>query len=184
MDKTSPQFEKADALAVEVLKLARSTLLINLRFLDMALSEFSFIYAPDMLGTDGKNLYYDPKIVLSMYKKDKNSVTRLYLHSIVHCICRHMFAPATVDRALWDLACDMATENIVCELDVSDEEAKDKAQKHFELRKFDDKPGQLTAERIYAKLRGGKVPDEKLSQLRELFRQDDHLLWYQNLDYG
>ena len=40
MDRTSPQFEKADSLAREILKLARNTLLINLRFLDMALSEF------------------------------------------------------------------------------------------------------------------------------------------------
>ena len=184
MDRTSPQFEKADSLAREILKLARNTLLINLRFLDMALSEFDYLYAPDMVGTDGKNLYYDPRLLLRAYKKDKNSVTRLYLHSLVHCICRHMFAPATVDRPLWDLACDMATEHIVADLDFSGQPAADQSAMHYELRKFEDKPGQLTAERIYTKLKSGRVTEEKIAQLRALFVKDDHRLWYQRLDYG
>ena len=176
-DKTS-QMEKADAIAREVLSLARSTLLVNLRFLDMALSQFNFVRLDNIIGTDGKNLYYDPRIVLRLYKKDKNSVTRLYMHTLLHCICRHMFASASVDRELWDLACDMAVENIVSDLDVSPQEAPDKSAKRFELRKIDEKADMLTAERIYARLKNGAFSKEKLERLRELFKCDEHDLWY------
>ena len=182
MNEKTSQMEKADAIAKEILGLSRSTLLVNLRFLDVALSQFKFIQLDNIIGTDGDNLYYDPRQVLRLYKKDKNSVTRLYLHTLVHCICRHMFASVSVNRRLWDLACDMATENVVADLDVSNQEAADKSAKRFELRKISDKSELLTAERIYAKLKNGEVPNEKIEQLIKLFKCDDHELWYESAD--
>ena len=40
-------FERMDALAQDILKLSRNTLLVNLRFLDSALSMFSYVCCPD-----------------------------------------------------------------------------------------------------------------------------------------
>lgn len=47
-----------DALAREVLTLSRNTLLVNLRFLDAALSQFAWVSAPGKtLLTDGKHIF-------------------------------------------------------------------------------------------------------------------------------
>ena len=54
----SEAYEKMQRIAGEVLRLSHSTLLVNLRFLDMALAEF--VPESASLGTiytDGKTLY-------------------------------------------------------------------------------------------------------------------------------
>ena len=48
------------ALARDTLKLARDTLLVNLRFLDMALSRFDFVPVDGSIAADGAHIYYDP----------------------------------------------------------------------------------------------------------------------------
>ena len=57
--------EKLNKLARDVLILSRNTLLVNLRFLDAALSQFElFPIGESTLLTDGKNILYNPKYVL------------------------------------------------------------------------------------------------------------------------
>lgn len=66
--------------------------------------------------TDGYFLLYNPKHVLSNFKHQKETVVRDYLHIVLHCIYRHMFVDPSLDRPLWDLACDIAVENVVTDL--------------------------------------------------------------------
>ena len=66
------QAEQLQRLARDVLVLSRNTLLVNLRFLDMALSQFTYHEIEDnTLLTDGKYLLYDPKHILRCYKSAK-----------------------------------------------------------------------------------------------------------------
>ena len=58
---------QAETLAREILLLSRNTLLVNLRFLDAALSQFALTPASLPFATDGQNLYYDPRHVLLRY---------------------------------------------------------------------------------------------------------------------
>ena len=111
------QLNKAERLAEEVLILSRNTLLVNLRFLDAALSQFEMkpVGESSML-TDGHFLLYNPKHVLSNFKHQKETVVRDYLHIVLHCIYRHMFMDPSLDRPLWDLACDIAVENVITDL--------------------------------------------------------------------
>ena len=171
--------DKALRLADEILKLSQSTLMIKLRFLDMALSRFRLTPREGVLGTDGRAFCYDPWRVLEMYRANRYDVNRLTLHSLVHYIAGHMFTDPAVDRRLWDLACDMAAENVVLELDVSAEEAPERSGKMTELRRFSGKNGLLTAPRIYARLRSAQPGETRLRELETLFRRDDHTLWYQ-----
>ena len=171
--------DKALRLADEILKLSQSTLMIKLRFLDMALSRFRLTPREGVLGTDGRAFCYDPWRVLEMYRANRYDVNRLTLHSLVHCIAGHMFTDPAVDRRLGDLACDMAAENVVLELDVSAEEAPERSGKMTELRRFSGKNGLLTAPRIYARLRSAQLGETRLRELETLFRRDDHTLWYQ-----
>ena len=71
--------EKMDKLAREVLLLSRNTLLVNLRFLDAALSQFAFFPIEEStLLTDGKHILYNPRHILENYKTAKaNLLTAL-----------------------------------------------------------------------------------------------------------
>lgn len=168
--------EKAARLAEDILKLAQSTLMIKLRFLDMALSRFRLVPGGEGVGTDGEAVAYDPMHVLDLYRADRAAVNRLTLHMLTHCIAGHPFARAD-DRRLWDLSCDMAAENVVMEMDVSAEEAPEKSQKVSVLRHYAGKNGLMTAGRFYARLKQEELSESRLRELAELFARDSHALW-------
>ena len=81
MGESMNDSEHINALALDILKLSRNTLLVNLRFLDRALSMFGYVSCPDGsiprtgvplgggLATDGKRIYFAPKWVLLRYRK-------------------------------------------------------------------------------------------------------------------
>ena len=107
--------KKQDELAREILAFSRNTLLVNLRFLDSALSMLHLHRMGEGTQmTDGSALLYNPLSVLKDFKYEKETCTRNYLHSVMHCIYRHMFCEPTVDHQTWDLACDIAVENVIC----------------------------------------------------------------------
>lgn len=111
--------QRINDLAYKTLILARNTLLVNLRFLDMSLSMFE--YLPNSLfplATDGKYLVYDPTSILRRYRVGKEVPVRDYLHVVLHCVYRHMFTGLEADSEIWDLACDIAVENNINELDL------------------------------------------------------------------
>ena len=115
----SETYKKVQKIAGEVLRLSHSTLLVNLRFLDMALAEL--VPESASLGTiytDGKMLYYNPAFVLKQYAEERYVITRDYLHILLHCLYRHNFVNELLNEAVWDLACDITVENIINELDI------------------------------------------------------------------
>ena len=76
--------KKAERIAEEILILARNTLLVNLRFLDMALSKFTLLPIEDStFMTDGEYLLYTPKHVLERFKLKKETTVRDYLHIVL-----------------------------------------------------------------------------------------------------
>ena len=171
--------EKLNTLAKDVLILSRNTLLVNLRFLDAALSQFElFPIETNTLLTDGKHILYNPKHVLQCYKTAKEIPVRDYLHMVIHCVFRHMYMDPTLNRAYWDLACDIAAEHVITELGlkaVSTTRERQQAQ-YIAAVKHDLK--YVTAEKIYAYLRQ-TVPDpEKVAEIRGLFYADNHEIWY------
>ena len=105
----SEKKEKQNKLAREIMLLSRNTLLVNLRFLDSALSQFEWIpIEGSTLLTDGKHLFYDPVHVLESYKVAKEIPVRDYLHIVMHCVFHHMYMDPSLNRPYWDLACDIA----------------------------------------------------------------------------
>ena len=112
------RWEKKNELARNTLKLARNTLLVNLRFLDVALSRFDFVPVDGSIAVDGTHIYYDPIWVLRRYKQEKQVIVRDYLHMVFHCVFHHDFVDTLLDTDAWDLACDIAAENAINELDL------------------------------------------------------------------
>lgn len=177
------QKEQLNNLALEVLKLSRNTLLVNLRFLDMALSQFTYheIEAGTLL-TDGKYLLYDPKHILRCYKSAKEIPVRDYLHIVMHCVFRHMFMNPTLNRVYWDLACDIAVENMITELNLKSVTAARERQQAPYIDAIKKELGMVTAEKIYFYLRTTYPDPNKIAQIRGFFYVDNHEIWYMTGD--
>lgn len=75
-----------ESLANRILNLSRNKLLVNLRFMDVALSYHKRISYEGSFATDGKNLFYDPRFILRSYKSSQEEMVRMYLHMILHCV--------------------------------------------------------------------------------------------------
>ena len=86
----------------EVLAVVRSGLYLDFRFLDMALSALS--PTPDercgVLATDGRILCYQPSALLRLYQENPKYLNRLYLHTVFHCIFRHLWTKGRRDKRL------------------------------------------------------------------------------------
>lgn len=169
-------------LAADVLEIARGRLLVNLRYMDVALTFHDREVYLGSFSTDGRVLYYDPAFVLRTYHESKETLTRSYLHLVLHCVFCHPFIGADTDKRLWDLACDIAADSVICELDLPCTRSDDDGRRRDLLRKIRRESGFLTAEKIYASLRKGGLSaagtEEDIRKLEELFRADEHSAWY------
>ena len=168
----------ADKLANEILDLSRNKLLVNLRFMDVALSYHKRVSYEGSFATDGKAMFYDPRFILRAYKSSQEETVRMYLHMILHCVFQHPFVGISVDERLWSLACDMAVECTINDLGLNGvSSSRENKQKQIvsEIKK-DLKF--LTAEKIYSLLKRADYPDWALSQWEAAFKSDDHAPWY------
>ena len=175
----SEKAEKWNKLARDVLILSRNTLLVNLRFLDAALSQFEFfpIEESTML-TDGKHILYNPRHILECYKTAKEIPVRDYLHIVMHCVFRHMYMDPKLNRPYWDLACDIAVENMITELGLKAVTTARERQQTQYIAAIRKELKHVTAEKIYSYLRQ-TVPDpNKIAEIRGLFYADNHEIWY------
>lgn len=170
---------RTDALSGEVLTLARNTLLVNLRFLDAALSQFSPEIKPGgSLATDGSSLYYDPLHILRSYRAEHAAPARDYLHLVLHCVFRHMYTRKKVDPDLWDLACDIAVEHAITGFGLNAVTVEREQKQGMIIDRLRREIGMLTAEKIYRRLEAKPYWLEEFEELYTVFRADDHSPWY------
>lgn len=171
--------KEISALAQEVLGIAKAQLLVKLRFLDRALYELKPQEQPLIsLATDGFHLLYEPLSLLKGYRQQQSFVLRGYLHTLLHCIFRHMFISSGVDHDRWDLACDMAVQAMMDELNLPQlaDEVDQRRKAVVERLRSSVKP--LTAEKIYRWLEDEKIAPAMMDMWRKLFCVDDHTVWY------
>ncbi len=170
--------KKIDQLAKNVINLARNTLIINLRFMDSAISVLGLKTCKGLLATDAKYIYYDPEQILRAYKIEQNLPCANYMHILLHCIFRHYITNPNIDKKLWDLSCDIAVENIIEELNLPCLDVnRTYAQKNI-LRKLRTKIGKITAKKLYIFYKEMALSDEEIDEIHKIFIVDDHSLWY------
>lgn len=168
-----------DKAALDVLRLARSMLIVRLRFLDIALGRLELVPAEGAtLATDGARIIYGPKHVLRCFKKENERPARDYLHMALHCIFSHMFTGTLIDDELWDLACDIAVESIINDLGLDLTGSARSAAQIAEAAGLREDAGMLTAEKIYHFFRETGISGQERERLAELFRADDHSCWH------
>ena len=116
MPHTLTQTEWEQTMARRVMEQTRTALYLDQRYLSAALGALPpapLRSARTALATDGATLYYPPGWVLGIYRKNRRYLPRAYLHSVLHCLLRHLWLRGGRDAALWDLACDIAVENVL-----------------------------------------------------------------------
>ena len=180
MDKSKDKSKRAEEIAVQILKYSRNELLVSLRFMDLALCKLEYkMENLKSIATDGKYLYYNPRHVFRLYETGNAELNHSYLHTIFHCIFYHPFINKTIDYpALWDLACDIAVEGIMAELNMKQLDCTNGILINQEIANLKAKYGKLTAERLYRKFRASKIRDAEVARLQRIFAFDEHFIWY------
>ncbi|MCM1155529.1 MAG: VWA-like domain-containing protein [Roseburia sp.] len=171
--------DKISQLAHEVIGLAHDALLMNMRFLDVALSKLKLEEKRQMgaFVFDGATLYYDPVLLLSLYKKEPNFAVRLYLHVLLHCIFYHSFQTEKLEREYWDLATDIAVENTILEMNLYIAALESDALLQNKLDILKKQARFLTAEKLYRHFKIEPPSDKALKEWRKLCHYDEHLYW-------
>lgn len=173
--------EKVEKIALEIINLARNKLLVNLRFMDMALSQPKIGSRADLTqsaATDGRVYIYNPEHILTAYRVEETLPTRSLLHSIFHCVFRHMFINPSIDIRYWDLASDIAVECVINDLDLPYLNTMKAQQQAAFIKQFAEELKLPSAEKVYRFLMDKDLSEEKLPALTALFKADDHQLWY------
>ena len=169
-------------ISKEVLNQSRNALFIRLRFLDLALGQFSNTTTEDSqietYITDGKILKYNPIHIIKQYKNNNNYVSRNYLHIVLHCIFRHMLVSSTFKPEYWDLACDIAVENMITELHLDNLAVPEETAQQEFISTLKDKVKYVTAECIYYYIKDANLSQQEIKMLNKIFYVDSHELWY------
>lgn len=173
--------EKIQALAKQVLSLARDNILVSMRFFDVALTGLVWKEAgrTGQVATDGRILQYDAVHILQEYEKEPQRVTRTLLHVLLHCIFYHSFQYDKVDRECWDMAVDIAVEHTIIEMRLPAATVSTDPEAEAKLRIWKEDVGALTAEKIYRYMKLNPVSDREKQELKLLFYRDSHHLWQQ-----
>ena len=167
-------------LANDVLDIVRNRLLVNLRYLDTALTFPGRAVYDGTISSDGKDLKYAPVFILKTYSDSKEQLTRTYLHTVLHCIFHHPFTGKMVRRDLWDLSCDIAAESVINELSLACTDIERSVRQEHITKQLKRKTGFLTAEKLYAFFRSSQS-DFDIIELGKLFSSDEHSCWYQHV---
>lgn len=171
--------KKISSLADRILTLAHDDILIHLRFLDTALGRLARQEKPRIgcMASDGTTCYYDPVFILKSYYNEPRYVTRCYLHLLLHCIFSHSFQYERLETGLWDLAADIAVENVILDMNLSGAALERDAEAARKIKVLREDIGPLTAERVYRYLRRNPVTEAEQEELISLFQMDAHMLW-------
>ena len=164
-------------MGAEVLAVTRSGLYLDFRFLDQALAalEPTADERCRTLATDGQILCYQPSALLRLYRENPRYLNRLYLHSVFHCLFRHLWMQGKRDLVLWHVACDIAVENV---LDNLHRKSVERPLTYLRRRAYESiaAEGRVVAAAPAYRWLVTQTPGVQKQLARE-FYADDHRLW-------
>ena len=179
MPKNETQTQWQDRMALEVLEVTRSELYLHLRFLSLAIGGLAPTPSAQVrgMGTDGLRLLAEPERLIRVFPKNPVLLNREYLHQLLHCIFRHPFFIADHDRPLWSLACDIAAEWSIDQLDLPCVRRIAGWVRTETYRRLGEVLPAMAAEPIYRRLEEAHLDEKQLLMLQKEFRADDHRFW-------
>lgn len=112
------------------------------------------------------------------YARENNMPVRSYLHVVLHCVFQHFFVSKNINHELWNIATDIAVENMITELGLECNTVKREEKQQAAVENLKKEVGQLTAEKIYHYLLRHSLKEDDKQRLYRLFLTDDHEAWY------
>lgn len=171
------QSEWEDEVSQKILRFVKDELYLDMRFMDMALSDLICMANEnvDTFATDGSYLYYYSGQVIRAFKVNSRFLNRLYLHTVLHCVYGHLWLCGGRDRTMWDIACDIIVEYTI--------DAQDK--------KSLKRPVSYIRQQVYERIKNSKEPVsaavvyreiynlewELIEKLQREFYTDSHVYW-------
>ena len=205
MAEVAETAERLQVIGSSILCAARDELYLGMRFLDVALSSFSYQMDGSIhgFGTDGRVIYFQPQMLGGLYKENRILVNRGYLHMVFHCIFRHfawcgagnniIIARAdqwenaegrgndstgkTSEERMRDLSCDIAVEHIIDGMNYRSIRFSRSLLRRETYRLLEKEGKTLNAQRVYKILSGWNLSEKDFVNLEQEFRTDDHKYW-------
>lgn len=168
-----------NTLGLRILNQAKIELSLSMRYLSRALDKLSFQmdFNTRRIGTEGEKIHFHPEFVFQLYVESPQKLYRLYMHSLLHCLFRHMFKKEDKEEELWNLATDIHVEYVLDSMDIEllSRPAYPFRENYFQ--KLEKEVKSLSAERIYAYLLELNLSYEEKERLELEFVKDDHSFW-------
>ena len=168
-----------NTLGLRILNQAKIELSLSMRYLSRALDKLSFQmdFNTRRIGTEGEKIHFHPEFVFQLYVESPQKLYRLYMHSLLHCLFRHMFKTEDKEEELWNLATDIHVEYVLDSMDIDllSRPAYPFRENYFQ--KLEKEVKSLSAERIYAYLLEQNLSYEEKERLDLEFVKDDHSFW-------
>lgn len=168
-------------LAEKIITAAQDKIVASMRFMDSAVFALKKEIVTDKKGifmVDGTTLYYSSDEIFARMKRGLSSFTHDYMHVLLHCIFKHYYVSEKVNRLYWDLASDIAVEEMIESLGATCLNTHESSERRDELKKIKAKRGRLSVDRLYKSFVNDPPIEAEVGLMRELFTVDDHLLWY------
>lgn len=178
----SERSEKISKISRMIIDGARSDLFLSMRYMELAISGLTPEESDkiEILGTDGNKLFYGGESLIDEYSKDSRRINRVCLHSIFHCLYRHISNSVKYegkDALYWDIACDIAVEYLIDGLDISAVSSYVSRYRTYIYKRLSLEMEIFTAEGIYKALKEWDFSDSDFKILYKVFRTDDHGYW-------
>lgn len=194
-DSSAETSRKKQRLCVEILQNCRNELYHYFPYLDGAFASVGYLDNKEEPGiaVNGTDILYRCDDLLKQYLELPVSLTRGYLHMLLHCLFLHIFPEQTgMDRNRWNLACDITVETMIeaeqiRELALPESDIRERTLRVLFGNRMDGWDGRgieiqshrsYQAQQIYQMLENQKFPDRE-EDLRAAFFFDDHALWYE-----
>lgn len=177
MPKPQSQAEWQEQMAHRILEVVRSELYLELRFLNPVLSALPWQSAENgtALYTDGFTLRFLPLHIIELWQRNRKALSRAYLHTVFHCLFRHLWLRGARNKELWGLACDIAVEYTIDHLG-ADSLKRPLSYTRTQLYAQLEAAGPAAAGVIYRYL-ALHCDAEMLQKLWREFFVDEHGLW-------
>ena len=179
--------EKIAILAAKAMSGAKTTLAVKFRYLDVALNRLKicpYREPYDRLGLEksmsvnGEYIFYGEKYILRKYKANRNYLNHASLHMVLHRLFKHFMVGKDVNAPLWDLACDIAVEAVILQMDDRSLDIGDREEKQRFVEQIKRDAGMAVAEKIYGFLKTNPYPTAYIELLEQTFSIDNHSRWH------
>ena len=129
------------------------------------------------MGTEGERIHFHPEFIFQLFMESPQKLNRLYMHSLLHCLFRHMFKNEDKKEELWNMACDIHVEYVLDSLDVDLLRRPAGEYRENTFQSLEEKIKTLSAERIYQYLEEEDLDYDAWERLEREFYKDDHVFW-------